>query len=85
MGIAGCDIIVPCADEGSNTVSIYGEYGGEAESIDDESSQVRSTRMRTMGELSRLRRQFVSFTKSNPVHDSKRIASLFINFLNSSQ
>ncbi|KAF8371486.1 hypothetical protein PRIPAC_77915 [Pristionchus pacificus] len=65
MGIAGCDIIVPCADEGSNTV--------------------RSTRMRTMGELSRLRRQFVSFTKSNPVHDSKRIASLFINFLNSSQ
>ncbi|GMT24058.1 hypothetical protein PFISCL1PPCAC_15355, partial [Pristionchus fissidentatus] len=62
-GTVGVDIVVPCAEEGSNTV--------------------KTDRFRTMGEISRLRRQFVSFTKSNPVHDSKRIASLFINFLNS--
>ncbi|GMR48213.1 hypothetical protein PMAYCL1PPCAC_18408, partial [Pristionchus mayeri] len=65
LSLGGGDMVVSCAEEGSNTV--------------------RGGRIRTMGELSRLRRQFVSFTKANPVHDSKRIASLFINFLNSNK
>ncbi|VDO96910.1 unnamed protein product [Heligmosomoides polygyrus] len=52
-----------------------------AESGDD---KVLVKRHRTLAELTRLRRQFISISKSNPVESRAKVASLFIHYLNSS-
>ncbi|KAK0416473.1 hypothetical protein QR680_012509 [Steinernema hermaphroditum] len=39
-------------------------------------------KMRTLPELARLRRQFITYTKMHPVEGSSKIASLFVNFVN---
>ncbi|VDM84952.1 unnamed protein product [Strongylus vulgaris] len=38
---------------------------------------------RTLAELTRVRRQFINMSKSNPIDSKSKIASLFINYLNS--
>lgn len=48
------------------------------------SEKVIFKRQRTLAELSRLRRQFTSYIKKHPIEDHQKIASLFVNFLNSS-
>ncbi|VDM62489.1 unnamed protein product [Angiostrongylus costaricensis] len=37
---------------------------------------------RTLGELTRLRRQFINMSRTNPINNKSKIASLFIHFLN---
>ena len=37
-----------------------------------------------MAELRRLRRQFITYTKMHPVEDTKKIANMFVQYLNSS-
>uniref|UniRef100_A0A158P7S3 Protein KTI12 homolog n=1 Tax=Angiostrongylus cantonensis TaxID=6313 RepID=A0A158P7S3_ANGCA len=37
---------------------------------------------RTLGELTRLRRQFINMSRTNPINSKSKIASLFIHFLN---
>jgi len=44
--------------------------------------QLQMTRVLTLMELQRLRRQFISFTKSHAADDTLRIADLFVQFLN---
>jgi len=39
---------------------------------------------RSLGELTRLRRQFISYTKMHPVDDRTKLASMFVTFINSS-
>lgn len=36
----------------------------------------------TLGELTRARRQFISYTKLHPVEDTKKLTSLFVQYLN---
>ncbi|KFM61209.1 Protein KTI12-like protein, partial [Stegodyphus mimosarum] len=38
----------------------------------------------TTGELTRIRRQFISYTKSHPVKDSSRIPDMFVQYINKS-
>ena len=45
--------------------------------------QLQFTRVLTLMELQRLRRQFISFTKTRAADDPLKIADLFIQFLNS--
>lgn len=44
--------------------------------------KVELTRPVTMGELRRLRKQFISYTKLHPVSDYSKITSLFVQYLN---
>ena len=37
-----------------------------------------------MSELRRIRRQFITYTKMHPVEDTKKIANMFVQYLNSS-
>ena len=37
-----------------------------------------------MAELRRIRRQFITYTKMHPVEDTKKIANMFVQYLNSS-
>uniref|UniRef100_A0A914CE64 Protein KTI12 homolog n=1 Tax=Acrobeloides nanus TaxID=290746 RepID=A0A914CE64_9BILA len=46
-------------------------------------AKIKFYRIRTLAELSRLRNQFINYTKSHPVEGSAIIASLFVDFLNS--
>lgn len=41
-------------------------------------------RTANMSELRRLRRQFITYTKMHPVEDTKKIANMFVQYLNSS-
>ncbi|KAJ1369894.1 hypothetical protein KIN20_031482 [Parelaphostrongylus tenuis] len=47
-----------------------------------ENNKVFVKKIRTLGELTRLRRQFINMSKTNPVDSKSKIASLFIHFLN---
>uniref|UniRef100_A0A914WIW7 Protein KTI12 homolog n=1 Tax=Plectus sambesii TaxID=2011161 RepID=A0A914WIW7_9BILA len=47
--------------------------------------KVEMRKVRSLAELSRLRRQFMTYTKSHPVEDIDKIASLFVNFLNNNR
>ncbi|PAV66335.1 hypothetical protein WR25_16100 [Diploscapter pachys] len=47
------------------------------------SNELKIGKIRSVAELTRLRRQFISFSKTNPINDKAKIASLFVNFLNS--
>ncbi|VDM46749.1 unnamed protein product [Toxocara canis] len=49
----------------------------------DNDEQVIFNRARTLPELTRLRRQFISYTKTHPVEDKSKIVSMFVNYLNS--
>uniref|UniRef100_F1L3H9 Protein KTI12 homolog n=2 Tax=Ascaris TaxID=6251 RepID=F1L3H9_ASCSU len=46
-------------------------------------NRVIFTRQRTLPELTRLRRQFINYMKMHPVEEKDKIASLFVNYLNS--
>uniref|UniRef100_A0A1I7WMV2 Protein KTI12 homolog n=1 Tax=Heterorhabditis bacteriophora TaxID=37862 RepID=A0A1I7WMV2_HETBA len=48
-------------------------------------NKVILNRIRSLPELTRLRRQFISFSKLHPVENRAKIASLFINFLNTNK
>lgn len=39
---------------------------------------------RSLGELTRLRRQFIAYTKMHPVDDKTKLASMFVTFINNS-
>lgn len=41
------------------------------------------SRTLTMSELRRIRRQFTTYTKTHPIEDGSRIATVFVQFLNS--
>lgn len=41
-------------------------------------------RVLPVGELMRIRRQFISYTKSHPVYDSNRIPNVFVQYINRS-
>uniref|UniRef100_A0A915ENL5 Protein KTI12 homolog n=1 Tax=Ditylenchus dipsaci TaxID=166011 RepID=A0A915ENL5_9BILA len=49
-----------------------------------EKNLIRFSRQRTLAELTRLRKQFINYTKTHPVNDFSVISSLFVDFLNSS-
>ncbi|KAL9985762.1 hypothetical protein ACROYT_G008203 [Oculina patagonica] len=48
------------------------------------SEKVVLNRMVNMAELRRIRRQFITYTKMHPVEDTKKIANMFVQYLNSS-
>lgn len=48
------------------------------------SEKVLLNRTVNMAELRRLRRQFITYTKMHPVEDTKKIANMFVQYLNSS-
>lgn len=50
---------------------------------EESNNKINFTKVRSLPELTRLRRQFISFTKTHPVENNAKIASLFVNFLNS--
>lgn len=47
-------------------------------------SYVALNRAVNMAELRRIRRQFITYTKMHPVEDTKKIANMFVQYLNSS-
>ncbi|KAI1706404.1 chromatin associated protein KTI12 domain-containing protein [Ditylenchus destructor] len=49
----------------------------------NEKNKINFSKPRSLAELTRLRKQFINYTKSHPVDDFNVIASLFVNFLNS--
>jgi len=49
----------------------------------NDSNKVIFTRQRNIAELNRLRAQFIRYSKTHPIEDGSRIASLFVDFLNS--
>ncbi|TKR77314.1 hypothetical protein L596_018311 [Steinernema carpocapsae] len=51
--------------------------------LEGDENKVVFKRTRTLPELSRLRRQFITYTKMHPIEGSSKIASLFVNFVNS--
>ncbi|MFH4974721.1 hypothetical protein AB6A40_001430 [Gnathostoma spinigerum] len=51
----------------------------------DANEKVLYRRLRSTAELSRLRRQFITYTKMHPVKGQEKIASLFVEFLNSNE
>ncbi|KAK6050097.1 chromatin associated protein KTI12, partial [Cooperia oncophora] len=46
-------------------------------------NKVAIKKPRTLAELTRLRRQFINMSKTNPIDSKSKIASLFIHYLNS--
>ncbi|CAJ0949587.1 unnamed protein product, partial [Mesorhabditis belari] len=50
---------------------------------EDGKNKLRFTKVRSLPELSRLRRQFISFSKTHPIEKKEVIASLFVDYLNS--
>ncbi|KAK5966868.1 Chromatin associated protein KTI12 [Trichostrongylus colubriformis] len=50
--------------------------------FDPDPNKVIVKRPRTLAELTRLRRQFISMSKSSPIDSKSKIASLFIHYLN---
>jgi tRNA uridine 5-carbamoylmethylation protein Kti12 len=42
-------------------------------------------RTRTLADLSRLRRQFIVYTKMHPIEGHQQIVTVFVNFLNCNQ
>ncbi|CAJ0601581.1 unnamed protein product [Cylicocyclus nassatus] len=46
-------------------------------------NKVMVKKQRTLAELTRIRRQFINMSKANPIDSKSKIASLFINYLNS--
>ncbi|XP_023215995.1 protein KTI12 homolog [Centruroides sculpturatus] len=57
---------------------------GDLISIDGATEHIILTRTLTMPELTRLRRQFISYTKMHPVDDMKKIPNLYVQYLKNS-
>ncbi|CAI4224409.1 unnamed protein product [Auanema sp. JU1783] len=45
-------------------------------------NKITFNRVRSAPELARFRRQFISFSKTNPISNPAKIASLFVNYIN---
>lgn len=58
-----------------------GTAGGDIK-VSGSEEKVELSRPVTMGELRRLRKQFISYTKLHPVNDYSKITALFIQYLN---
>ncbi|XP_054712747.1 LOW QUALITY PROTEIN: protein KTI12 homolog [Uloborus diversus] len=57
---------------------------GDTISIPNTEQKIVLFKILTAGELSRIRRQFISYTKSHPVYDSNNITNMFIQYVNKS-
>ncbi|XP_073240983.1 protein KTI12 homolog isoform X1 [Porites lutea] len=57
---------------------------GDQVTIPGTSEKVLLNRTVNMSELRRIRRQFITYTKMHPVEDTKKIANMFVQYLNSS-
>lgn len=44
--------------------------------------QIQMTRVYTLAELQRHKRQFITYTKMHPVQDTTKITSMFVQYLN---
>jgi len=56
-------------------------FVGDSISIPNCSEKMTLNRHLTMGELSRFRRQFITYSKMHPVDDSNKIPTLFVQYL----
>ena len=56
---------------------------GDNIKVPDASDKVVLCRTLTLGELQRIRRQFISYTKTRPVDDTSKLANMFVQYLNS--
>ncbi|XP_065882967.1 protein KTI12 homolog [Dysidea avara] len=56
-------------------------FVGDSINIPNCSEKLTLNRHLTMGELSRLRRQFITYSKMHPVDDSNKIPTLFVQYL----
>jgi len=57
---------------------------GDHVAVPGTSEKVVLNRTVNMAELRRIRRQFITYTKMHPVEDTKKIANMFVQYLNSS-
>ncbi|XP_020615469.1 protein KTI12 homolog [Orbicella faveolata] len=57
---------------------------GDHVTVPGTSEKVVLNRTVNMAELRRIRRQFITYTKMHPVEDTKKIANMFVQYLNSS-
>ncbi|XP_029188575.2 protein KTI12 homolog [Acropora millepora] len=57
---------------------------GDSVAVPGAQEKVILIRTANMSELRRLRRQFITYTKMHPVEDTKKIANMFVQYLNSS-
>lgn len=57
---------------------------GDQVTVPGTSEKVLLNRTVNMSELRRIRRQFITYTKMHPVEDTKKIANMFVQYLNSS-
>jgi len=45
-------------------------------------TKIQMTRVYTLAELQRHKRQFITYTKMHPVEDTSKISSMFVQYLN---
>lgn len=57
---------------------------GDHVTVPGTSEKVILNRTAHMAELRKIRRQFITYTKMHPVEDTKKIANMFVQYLNSS-
>lgn len=57
---------------------------GDHVTVPGTSEKVILNRTANMAELRKIRRQFITYTKMHPVEDTKKIANMFVQYLNSS-
>jgi len=57
---------------------------GDSLTVSGTDQKVIMKSARSLGELTRLRRQFIAYTKSHPVDDRAKLASMFVTFINNS-
>ena len=55
---------------------------GDWLSVPGTNERIEVKKQWTLAELSRLRRQFMTYTKTHPVEGTEKLASLFVNFIN---
>lgn len=55
---------------------------GDSIKVSDASDKVVLCRTVTLGELQRIRRQFISYTKTRPVDDTSKLNNMFVQYLN---
>jgi len=53
--------------------------------IDGDENRVNFTGIRSLPALTRLKRQFITYTKMHPIDGERRLAALFVNFLNNNR
>lgn len=57
---------------------------GDSLSVPGAKDKVELGRPLTLAELQRMRRQFISYTKTHPVDDTTKLTNIFVQFLNNS-